>query len=142
MTSYTEDTLSGTFTASRPNELVMTTIAYDKGWTVLVDGKEVALEKALGSVIAFRVDGEAGQQHTIEMIYEPDTLKVGLMITAICGGMMLLLIVLEPVLKRIPLLRVLFTATGKGIPQDQKPSVLESEIGQISVYDFDRHKKE
>lgn len=143
VTSYTEDSFEGTFTASRPNELVMTTIAYDKGWTVLVDGKEVELEKALGSVIAFRVDGSAGQKHTIEMTYEPDTLHVGTIISAVCGGLMLLFIVLEPVLKKIPLLRVLFTVKGNRKEQlEEKIAVLESDSGQITVYDFDEHKKE
>ena len=57
---------------------------------------------------------------------------------------MLLFIVLEPVLKRIPLLRVLFTVTpGKRKKQfEERIAALESNNGQIIVYDFDKHKKE
>lgn len=141
VTSYTEDSLSGTFTASRPNELVMTTIAYDKGWTVLVDGKEVELEKALGSVIAFHVDGSAGQEHTVEMIYEPNTLHVGLIITTVCGSLMLLLMVLEPWLKKVPGLRVLFCATGNRNPQEDAPVLATDDDRTVTVYDFDQQKE-
>ena len=40
----------------------MTTLAYDKGWHVTVDGQEVETVKALGSVIAFYIEGEVGKE--------------------------------------------------------------------------------
>ena len=94
-------------TPSRDNELVLTTIAYDKGWKVFVDGKEVEITKALGSLIAFRIEGEAGESHTVEMRYEPEVFYIGLTVSLISLGILALLILTERKLKRIPLLRAI-----------------------------------
>ena len=105
VTAYDEQSLAGNFTASREHELVLTTIAYDKGWSVLVDGKEVESIKALGSLVAFYVDGTAGQTHSIELIYEPNTFSIGLSISFISLGLLAFLILFEKGLKRVPILR-------------------------------------
>ena len=118
VTEYDEKSFVGTFTASREHELVMTTIAYDKGWKVLVDGQEVETHKALGSLVSFYVDGESGQTHTVELIYSPNTFWIGLTVSLISIGILILLIVLEKHLRKIPVLRCLV-----GVPlQDTLPS--------------------
>ncbi len=105
VTEHTEDSLFGTFTASKEKELVMTTIAYDRGWQIKVDGKEVEPIKLLGAVIGFYVEGEAGQTHEISLVYKPQILIIGLSISAVSLGLFLLLIALEKPMKKVPFLR-------------------------------------
>lgn len=102
---YTEHSFSGSFTASRSRELVITTLAYDQGWKITVDGVEVPTVKALGSVVAFYVDGTAGQTHEIEMVYRPNTLVIGSVVSLLSLGIYVLLIVLTPALRRVRGLR-------------------------------------
>ena len=101
---YTEHSFDGTLTTSRDNELILTTLAYDSGWKVTVDGKEVETVKALGALVAFRVDGDAGT-HDIQMVYRPRTLVLGLTISGISVLLFLALLIFSPVLRRVPILR-------------------------------------
>lgn len=105
LTDYTEDSFEGTFTASLANELVMTTIPYDAGWKIYVDGVEVETHKALGALVSFYVEGEAGETHDVKMIYRPDTLKVGLIVSGCSLALLILLIVFEKKLRRVPVLK-------------------------------------
>lgn len=110
VTNHTEDEIHGTFVASKESETVLTTLAFDRGWKVYVDGKEVELTKALGALISFQIEGEVGQEHTVSMIYRPNTYVIGLTVTVISAGLLLVLIIFERWLKKIPVIRVLFTA--------------------------------
>jgi hypothetical protein len=105
ITDYTEHSFSGTFTPSREKELVMTTLAYDKAWKVTVDGKEVKTVKALGSLVAFYVEGDVGQVHNVELVYSPQTIWVGLTISLIAIGFFILLIILRKPMMRVKILR-------------------------------------
>ena len=92
---YTEHSFEGTYTASRANDLVLTTLAYDNGWEVWVDGEQVEIEKALGALIAFHVGGEAGETHDIRIIYNPKTINVGLIVSIASICVFILLIILD-----------------------------------------------
>ena len=92
---YTEHSFEGTYTASRADELVMTTIAYDNGWEVWVDGERVEITKALGALIAFRVGGEAGETHDIRIVYNPKTINAGLIVSIVSICVFILLIILD-----------------------------------------------
>ena len=92
---YTEHSFEGTYTASRANDLVLTTIAYDNGWEIWVDGKLVETEKALGALIAFHVGGEAGETHDIRIVYNPKTINIGLIVSIVSICVFILLIVLD-----------------------------------------------
>ncbi len=105
VTDYTEDSFTGTFTASREKELVMTTLAYDQGWRITVDGKEVEPVKALGSVVAFYIEGEAGETHDVSLVYSPNVLLVGGIISGVFLTTYLALVTLEPIMKKKPFLR-------------------------------------
>ncbi len=61
-------------------ETLFTSIPYDQGWTVLVDGKESEYY-AIGKAF-IGVDMEPGE-HTIEMKYVPRGLKIGILISVI-----------------------------------------------------------
>ena len=95
VTEYTEHSFKGSFTASRENELVLTTIAYDNGWNVYVDGQKVEIIKAFGGFLSFYVDGAAGQTHTVELIYAPRTIIVGLIISLSALAVFILLLILD-----------------------------------------------
>ncbi|MBE6602314.1 MAG: hypothetical protein E7637_07425 [Ruminococcaceae bacterium] len=107
ITEYTGHSFTGTLTTSRENELVLTTIPYDKGWKVTVNGKEVETVKALGSLVAFHIDGAAGETYTIEMVYSPNTLWIGLAISGACLLLLIVLIIFRKRMMRIKYLRAL-----------------------------------
>ena len=92
---YTEHSFEGTYTASRADELVLTTIPYDNGWQVWVDGERVEITKALGALIAFRVGGEAGQTHDLRIVYAPRSITVGLIVSIISIFIFIGLIILD-----------------------------------------------
>lgn len=92
---YTEHSFDGTYTASRADELVLTTLAYDNGWQVWVDGEQVEITKALGALIAFRVGGEAGETHDIRIVYAPKCISLGLIISIASLCLFILLIILD-----------------------------------------------
>ena len=81
-----------------------------------MDGVEVETTKALGALIAFAIDGEAGQTHRVEMVYRPHTYTVGLSVTLLSGVLLLLLIILEKRLAKIPVLRTVVTV----VPYEKK----------------------
>ena len=80
---YTERSFDGTFTASKEKELVMTTLAYDNGWNVFVDGERVELVKVFGAFAAFYIEGDVGETHMVEMFYMPKTIVIGFLISAV-----------------------------------------------------------
>lgn len=126
---YTEYSFDGQLTTSRDGELILTTLAYDQGWQITVDGKEVETVKALGSLVAFRVDGEAGE-HEISMTYRPRTLTLGLWISGISTLIFLALIVLSPLLRRAPLLRGVVSTVPRKKREDEETETDETKPKQ------------
>ena len=123
---YTESSFLGTFTPSRENELVMTTIPYDKGWKVYVDGVEVETVKALGSLVAFRVEGDAGEIHEIKMIYRPNTFVIGTIVSLLSLALLLLIILFEKRIRRLKYVGMLVAVDGEPIP-DETASIVDAE---------------
>ena len=87
ITEYGDDYVKGTVKvdtkamgySSDRAEMLLTT-PYDKGWTVLVDGKKAEIYKGLDTFISFYI---SSGEHEIEMHYEPEGLKAGLIISGI-----------------------------------------------------------
>lgn len=90
---FSETHIKGKVT-SADGKMLYTSINYDDGWTVKVDGKKVKKEKIGGALIG--VDLEAGE-HEIEFSYIPKGLIPGFIISA-CA---LLLVILFAVLKSL-----------------------------------------
>ena len=66
----TDDHIYGSLTTFEDNKTVMTTIPYDEGWKVYVDGKQVDIYSVYGdSLMAF--DIENAGEHEIEFKYMP-----------------------------------------------------------------------
>ena len=59
---------------------MFTTIAYDDGWTALVDGKKVDTYSIADSYLAF--DIKRGN-HKVELLYYPDKMRLGIGISFI-----------------------------------------------------------
>ncbi len=112
--SCTDDHLTGTMTTAQDNQMILTTIAYDEGWHILVDGQEVELSEAADALISFTVD-KAGE-HTIEMKYMPSVVKLGIVCSILCTVIFILLAVLWRWLKKLPVLGFVFEIPGTPLP--------------------------
>ena len=78
ITEFEDTHIKGTVTV-RANELVYTSINYDEGWEILVDGEKVQ-PVAIGDAL-IGIDAAPGT-HTIEMTYKPKGLLIGGIISA------------------------------------------------------------
>ena len=87
LTSWKDTKLSGTVSAAKAG-MLFTSIPFDKGWTVKVDGEKVETRKAFGAFLA--IDVSAGD-HVIDFSYFPKGLKTGGLIS---GGYIVILILL------------------------------------------------
>ncbi|MFA5561267.1 MAG: YfhO family protein [Eubacteriales bacterium] len=75
LSAYTEDSFRGTLTSPAGMSTVMTTIPYDKGWQVTVDGQAIETYETLDALMAFDV---SEGPHTIEMKYMPKEYRYAL----------------------------------------------------------------
>lgn len=64
----------------QPNQLVFTSIPYDKGWSVYVDGEKVQPSVVLDTLMAIPT---GSGDHEIEMKYTPPGLNIGLLVSII-----------------------------------------------------------
>ena len=76
---YTADHLTGSIMTTDKNTKVMTTIPYDEGWKVFIDGEEIEIYKTLDALIAFDVEGEG--EHSVELKYMPNIYVLGMTVT-------------------------------------------------------------
>lgn len=74
-----DDCLTGTLTTVDSTTTVLTTIAYDEGWQVYVDGEKTEIYKSLDALITFDVYGSG--EHTVELRYMPTVYKLGAVIS-------------------------------------------------------------
>ena len=72
--------LKGTINIPEGQELILTTIPYDKGWNCYIDGEKVDSVRALGSLMA--IETTAGE-HTVELRYMPSCYVWGFVISAL-----------------------------------------------------------
>ena len=72
---YTDTKFDGSINTARDGETVLTTIPYDEGWQVFVDGEPVEIFKAVDALIAFDIE-EAGA-HTLSLRYAPRIVMLG-----------------------------------------------------------------
>lgn len=77
ITSFDDTHIAGTFESDAPEGLLFTTIPYDAGWRIQIDGKTVAPVKTLESLLAVDITALSEGEHTITMRYLPDCLLIG-----------------------------------------------------------------
>ncbi len=87
---FNEKHFVGSLTTSKDSTLILTTLPYDEGWKIQVDGKSVPIEKSLDALVSFTVEGSG--KHTVEMTYSPRIVNVGFGISlgslAVYGGIL------------------------------------------------------
>ena len=75
--SFDDTHIAGTFESDASEGLLFTTIPYDAGWRIQIDGKTVAPVKTLDSLLAVDITALSEGEHTITMRYLPDCLLIG-----------------------------------------------------------------
>ena len=111
----TDSHLFGTVTTETERQLMFTSIAYDEGWNIYVDGKKVDLYEANSALISFYVEG-AGT-HTIEMKYMPATVALGITVSLISLAVFALLCLAYPFLRKMGHLNKLGIISGEPLPE-------------------------
>ncbi len=91
VTKFDETEIEGTINASADG-ILYTSINYDTGWKVYIDGAEIQADQyhALGNGALLGVDITAGE-HTVRFKYTPEGLIVGALISAVSLVMMILI---------------------------------------------------
>ena len=75
----------------------ITSIPYDEGWSVKVDGEDTELEKIADAFIGISL---SKGEHKIEMSYCPKGFRIGLTLTCISGILFIGMYLLEKKLKK------------------------------------------
>lgn len=83
---YDDTTIIGEITAKN-NQIAFTTIPYDKGWNVYVDGKKVETMKIANAYLAFEL--EEGK-HNIKLKYSPYLMNFGIFISILSLGTLII----------------------------------------------------
>lgn len=96
ITSFYDTNIEGEISLG-DNQTVFTTIPYDEGWIVTIDGERVDTEKTLDSLLAF--DAGAGE-HTVILNYHPSCFYDGLYVTIAGLAAFAGIIVVDKLLKR------------------------------------------
>lgn len=102
ITKYTDTYLEGNITAAE-GQTMMTTIPYEPGWTVRVDGKKVDYYKISNALIG--VDVPAGE-HVVTMRFFPAGLKIGLIVSGVGVLIVVFLALYERKTRRVLLRRL------------------------------------
>lgn len=127
----TDSHLTGSVTTSSDRQLMFTSIPYDEGWNIYVDGEKVELYEANNSLISFYVEG-AGE-HTLEMKYMPTTVALGIGVSVICLIIYILILIAYPFVKKVPYLRKLVMIEGEELPElataEYRAEIAEGDVG-------------
>jgi uncharacterized membrane protein YfhO len=90
---FTESSFEGTVNASEGRTTLFTSIPYDEGWNIFVDGKKVNLDLTCGALISVDLGSEG--EHTIKMYYWPKELTAGIALTVLGCAMFATWVVLD-----------------------------------------------
>lgn len=127
--TWEDDHLTGTVKTTEANQLMYTSIAFDEGWKVTVDGKPVELIETAGALVAFTIE-DAGE-HTVELKYMPDTYVLGITASLLCLGIFLLLLILYPILRKMPVIKHAMGIQRPDLPEmaEESMEILPGDIG-------------
>lgn len=121
--TFKDDDIRGTIKTTKKNQTVMTTIPYDDGWRVYVDGERVEIKEALGALVSFEIDNPG--QHEIRFLYRSNAFVFGITITIISLAGFILIIILERYLRRIKLIKTFFVVEEPVGELDEAKAVKE-----------------
>ena len=97
---YSETSFDGTIATSTANACIQTTIPYDKGWRVYVDGEPVEIYKTFDALLAFDIASVG--DHTVKMVYFPKEYAWGITASAVSIAAFAIICVLERKRKKAP----------------------------------------
>lgn len=130
----TDDHLTGSMTTAEADQLIFTSITYDKGWQVYVDGQRVETAQAADALLTFTVD-EPGE-HTIEMRYMPTIYVISITCSVICLGIFILLLIFYRQLCRVPVIKHIMGIQREDLPVVTSPEMqLDLTPGDIGAGD-------
>ena len=95
---YTESHFIGTIKTEKDSKTILTTIPYDRGWNIYLDGERIEYSKALNALITFDIE-ESGE-HTLEMRYMPKAFVLGAACSIVCVFIFILLCLIDLVNKK------------------------------------------
>lgn len=110
LSQFTEDSFYGEITATSDRTVVQTTIPYDAGWRVTVDGEAVVPYETAEALLAFTI---APGSHTVSLEYRPQAWLWGRTITGIALALFLLAVLLEWLWQHGKLPRLAGTRCGR-----------------------------
>lgn len=120
--------LKGEITVTDGQTLVFTTIPYDAGWNVYVDGKKVETHRTLSALLSFEV--EEGF-HTLEFRYMPKCYVIGF----IASGVGIVLFAFFIIITKVKKVRSKVFAKAKFLGEfinDGTPAVIEGEVHEVA----------
>lgn len=95
---YRDDFISGTIHTSTNKRTILTTIPYDEGWRVFVDGKPVEIKEAANALISFEIEKKG--DHKLTFVYMSTPAIVGSIITVGSLSTLIALFVIDHTFKR------------------------------------------
>ena len=78
--------------------MILTTITYDEGWQVYVDGERTEIYRALDALVAFDIPDEG--EHTVELKYMPSAFSLGIKLSVAGLTVFVAIIIVDTVLKK------------------------------------------
>lgn len=99
VTSFEETKITGTVTAKKDG-MMFTSIPYDAGWTVKIDGKEIAEKDYISLESAYLCFNLPAGEHTVELSFEQRGLIIGAAISGVTVILMLLVAYLFSLLRK------------------------------------------
>ena len=122
--NYKEDDIKGTLKTENDDQLIMTTIPYDEGWNVYVDGKRVETFEISNALVGFRID-DAGE-HSVRFLYRSKAFTAGIIISVVSIALFVLIVVFENKIKRLAFVRAFFPSINSPEQHDDNQSKLDS----------------
>jgi hypothetical protein len=95
-----DDHILGRVSTTEERKVLFTTIPYDAGWRVTVDGRAVDTYMTADALLAIDLAAFAAGEHSFEMVYAPDCYLVGRVISVAAVCIFLLLVTLEELWRR------------------------------------------
>ncbi len=97
VTGWTDERIEGVVTVEKPG-LLYTSVPYDKGWTIMVDGSRRMPRKMFGAFMGVSLSEGT---HTVVLEYEPEGLRTGFYITAGCILFLIIVTITRYLLERM-----------------------------------------
>ena len=95
---FTDDHLSGSLTTLENDTMILTTVTYDEGWQVYVDGERTEIYRALDALVAFDIPDEG--EHTVELKYMPTAFSFGIKLSVAGLTVFVAVIIVDTVFKK------------------------------------------